>query len=380
MFESDSQSPPAVSRQDHLLVRVWSILAHPARTWDAIAAETFRPDIVYGRYVLLLAAFPPLCWLIGDMVFGHAVPGFSPHHFPVLAAITGAATWYVIGFIGVYIAALLVDLAVPLCGGHRDFANAFLLAAYGLMPAWLGGVFGLFPPVSLLAVVGAPYSVFLIGLGLPRLLAVPRGRRIACAMVCGVIILSIPVLAAVTGNGVAQALNGVTGRAAVPNRTVTRASAPPSAVKSSAPAPDRAPKITPDPNVLLPLLPASFLGVPRRDETAVRAGAGDIAASTAGASYAVASGLTLRVSIMHVAGGINATAVMNVNSSSNTDVVTTVDGTMTEALSDRAHRTAIYTIKTADGVVVTAQGNADMATLKALAEAVDMQKAEVLAK
>jgi hypothetical protein len=82
-------------------------------------------------------------------------------------------------------------------GGRRDFQNAFKLSVYSYTPVWLAGIFLLVPGLSFFAILGL-YGVYLLWLGLPLLVDVPREKApgFACAVVVCALMLAL-VLAAV---------------------------------------------------------------------------------------------------------------------------------------------------------------------------------------
>jgi hypothetical protein len=77
--------------------------------------------------------------------------------------------------------------------------SAFKVSAYSLTPTWLAGVFALIPALSFLTLLGL-YGVYLLYLGLPRLMQAPEEKAVGytAVVVLSAIMLSI-VLAGVLG-------------------------------------------------------------------------------------------------------------------------------------------------------------------------------------
>ena len=78
-----------------------------------------------------------------------------------------------------YVEALVIDALAPTFGGQKNFPAALKVSAYSSTAAWLAGIFQLIPAISILAVLGL-YSLYLLWLGLPRLMRAPRitGHRV----------------------------------------------------------------------------------------------------------------------------------------------------------------------------------------------------------
>jgi hypothetical protein len=77
----------------------------------------------------------------------------------------------------VYALAVMVNSLAPGFGGERDFLRAFKVAAYAPTAFWMAGAFYAFPTLSILALAGL-YSLYLLHVGLPRLMGVPVERAV----------------------------------------------------------------------------------------------------------------------------------------------------------------------------------------------------------
>ena len=73
-----------------LIQRVKNILITPKTEWPVIDAEPATIGGIYKNYVMILAAIPPICLLIGLLVFG--MPYFA---FPMGYLIAQAIVTYV---------------------------------------------------------------------------------------------------------------------------------------------------------------------------------------------------------------------------------------------------------------------------------------------
>jgi hypothetical protein len=95
--------------------------------------------------------------------------------------------------------AFIIDALAPTFGGQKSSQQAFKVAAYSYTAAWVAGIFQIIPILgSLLAFLGALYSIYLLYLGLPRLMKSPEDKSVAytlvvvvCAIVVSVVIFMI---------------------------------------------------------------------------------------------------------------------------------------------------------------------------------------------
>lgn len=166
------------------VARVKAIIVSPRSEWTVIVHESGDPSFLFTNYVAKLALIPAVAQFIGISVIGRAMPFFSGLFAAVFA--------YVLTFVVVYLIAVVADALAETFGGRRDFGNALKLVVYSFTPSWLAGIFLLVPALSFLAILGL-YGIYLMWLGLPVLMRVPRERTALClaALVGCVIVLSV---------------------------------------------------------------------------------------------------------------------------------------------------------------------------------------------
>lgn len=170
--------------------RVQRLLRHPAAEWEVIDTEPQSVTALYTRYVMLLAAIPPVCAFLG-----YSVIGISNARLPLSYGVTHFVLSYGLSIFSVYVLALAVDgLAEPF-GGQRNFVQAMKVSAFAPTAAWLAGAFSLVPWVSILSLVGGLYSLYLLYLALPRLMKVPESQAIGYQTVLMLVALVVTVAA-----------------------------------------------------------------------------------------------------------------------------------------------------------------------------------------
>lgn len=171
-----SQPGPEPKPQPHpplqdLIGRVLNLLLHPSQAWDAIDDEPSTVEGLYRVWVIPLAAIPAVCRAIGRLSFsGFEIFGFR-YHQSVFSVVGDAVATYALTLLSVYLLAVIIDQFAPQFGGERSRIQAFKVAAYSGTAGWVAGVFMLLPTIGgLFAVLGGLYSLYLLYLGLPKLM------------------------------------------------------------------------------------------------------------------------------------------------------------------------------------------------------------------
>ncbi|MEZ5994946.1 MAG: Yip1 family protein [Hyphomonadaceae bacterium] len=173
--DARARAREAIAKSEHILSRAYGLFSNPKAEWEQIRAEeTTTPNILIG-YVAPLAAIPPVCDLIGSALFGRllqAQPG---------DAIVRAFVYWVVSVALVFLLGLLINALADNFDGDRDDLSAHKIAAYSLTPAFLSGVFSLWPPLWWLSLFALGAMVFLMYRGLPILMKAPEDRALSYA-------------------------------------------------------------------------------------------------------------------------------------------------------------------------------------------------------
>ena len=175
-----------------LVARAKNILLSPAAEWPIIAQEPADIRSLYAEYILPMAAIPPAAGFIGRTLFLHGL-GFG-------LSIVGAAASYLLGLVGVYVVALIAGKLAPSFGGRENRVQALKLVAYAGTATWVGGVFHIVPFLGILSVLMSLYGLYLLYLGAPAIMGVPRERAVGytLAVVVATIIVVV-VISAIVG-------------------------------------------------------------------------------------------------------------------------------------------------------------------------------------
>jgi hypothetical protein len=165
--------------------RVKGIILAPKQEWQAIDTEVTTVPELYTNYVAILAAIGPAASLIGMSLIG-----IGPVRVSLGTALASALTQYILTLVGVYVLAMIIDALAPTFAGKKSMDQAFKVATYSSIPAWLAGVFAIIPPLSILGIVGL-YSLYVLFLGLPVLMKSPEDKSMqyAAAVVVAAIVV-----------------------------------------------------------------------------------------------------------------------------------------------------------------------------------------------
>ena len=196
-----------------LISRVKNILIKPRTEWDVIEAEPTTVKDIYVRYACILAAIPSICQLIASQVFGRGLPGIITYKPSLVASLSSAILSYVLALVGVFIVAVIIDALAPSFGAVKNQTQAFKVAAYSSTAAWVGGIFLLLPPLAILAVLAAFYGVYLLYLGLPKLMRAPDDKSIAYTVVSILVAIVVYWIAAAIVGSIVLATVGFAGLA-----------------------------------------------------------------------------------------------------------------------------------------------------------------------
>ena len=175
-----------------LIDRAKNIILKPTEEWTKIEPEAATVQSLYTGYIMPLAAIPIIAGAIGTLIFGIGGMGFMIRMSPV-AVIVGAVVQYAFALAGVYIMGLVINALADTFGAKKDEMQALKVAAYSGTAAWLAGVFGLFPPLALLAIVGL-YSLFLLYRGLPILMKAPADKALGYTASVVVVLLVVGIV------------------------------------------------------------------------------------------------------------------------------------------------------------------------------------------
>ena len=183
----------------NLVERVQAILLKPRSTWPVIEGEPDDIPGLYKNYLVYLAGVSSVAAFIGLSLVGTGMMGIHIR-VPILAGLANMVVGFVLTLVMIYVLALVANALAPSFGGQKDMGKAFKLVAYGATAGLLGGVFNLLPALSMLWLLAALYSIYLLYTGLPVLMKSAPEKSVAYTAVVIVAAIVMGVLVAAVGS------------------------------------------------------------------------------------------------------------------------------------------------------------------------------------
>ena len=165
-----------------IVERAKAITLNPAATWPVIEAEKHDAKSLFVPYLLILAAIPAICSFIGLSVVGVGGFGFN-FRVPFASGLAMMITTYILSVIMTFGMGWLASALAPTFGGKSDLVQGLKLAVFGGTPMMLAGIFNILPALSIVGLLVALYSLYVIYLGLPVLMKNPKEKTIVYMVV-----------------------------------------------------------------------------------------------------------------------------------------------------------------------------------------------------
>ena len=165
-----------------LIARVQGILLKPAAEWDVIDGEAATVPGLFTGYACILAAIPPIAMIL---------QGFLFLHWGLVATLVIAPLSYIASLVGVYIMGMIIDALAPSFDGQKNQVQAMKLAVYPYTAAWVAGILNIVPMLGILAVIAAFYGLYILYLGLPKLMKCPEDKTMGYFVVSLVVAIVV---------------------------------------------------------------------------------------------------------------------------------------------------------------------------------------------
>jgi hypothetical protein len=124
----------------------------------------------------------------------------------------GLAIWHLIAaVIAVFVLSFIIDALAPTFGAQKNRAQALKVAVYSYTAAWVAGIFMIIPALGILALLGSLYGIYLLYLGLPRLMKNPEEKSAGYTAVTVIAAIVLGFIISVIGGMVAAPAMMATG-------------------------------------------------------------------------------------------------------------------------------------------------------------------------
>ena len=183
----------------NIVERVKKICLTPAAEWPVIATENTPAGTLISGYVLPLAAIGVVCGFIGGSIIGRSLPFIGTYRVPFVAGFAAAIFTLAMTVAGVFVLSLIINALAPSFGAEKNQAQALKVAAYSFTPAWVAGVLQILPLLGVLVLFAALYGIYILYLGLPRLMKCPEDKAVGYTVVVVVCAIVVNVVISLTG-------------------------------------------------------------------------------------------------------------------------------------------------------------------------------------
>ncbi len=160
-----------------IIKRVIAIVTKPNDEWQVIKNEKMTVVDMYTKYAIILAAIPAIAGLIGNMLVGRSFMGITIR-VPFANSFMWAIFTYLLSLGGVFLMGLIIDFLAPNFGAEKDMESSLKVALFSYTAAWVAGVFYIIPSLSVLAMIGGFYSLYLLFTGIKIVKAPPAEKAV----------------------------------------------------------------------------------------------------------------------------------------------------------------------------------------------------------
>lgn len=180
----------------NIVERAKNICLSPNTEWPVIESENTPTGTLVTGYVIPLAAIGAIAGFVGGSIIGRTLPFVGYYRVPIMSGLVGAIFAIAMAVVGVFVISLIINAVAPTFGARQDSGQAFKVAAYSFTPAWILGVLSILPVLGALAILGGLYGIYLMFLGLPRLMKAPEDKALGYTAV--VVVASVVVMMVLT--------------------------------------------------------------------------------------------------------------------------------------------------------------------------------------
>jgi Yip1 domain len=169
-----------------IVARIKNILLETDQEWDAIQREETTVADIYKRYLMAAAAVPAFAHLVGQIIGIHSVLPVTQLPLTVTKAVFRVVIFYGLWLGSVHVTAFLINQLAPTFRSKPDRVNAVKLAGFAWIAVWAVGLLLAVPILRQLLVLALFYAIYILHLGLPKLMGTPHDRTIPFTVVIAV--------------------------------------------------------------------------------------------------------------------------------------------------------------------------------------------------
>ena len=199
----------------NIVERAKRIIVSPKTEWDVIEGESTPTQQLLVGYVLPLSAVAAIASFIGSALFAGMIGGMFGARVGIGGALLGAVIAVIMAVVSVFVIGFIVDALAPTFGGQKNMSQAIKLVAYSYTPGWVFGILAIIPFLGwLAALVGGLYGIYVMYLGLPKLMKSPQEKSVPyliVVIVCAIVLWWVIALLSTCAAGVGMMGAGMMG-------------------------------------------------------------------------------------------------------------------------------------------------------------------------
>jgi hypothetical protein len=183
-----------------LVDRAKNICLTPRTEWEVIAGEATPIQQIITTYVLPLAAVAAVAHFIGICLIGVSMGFFGgTFRMPITWGLVSLVYHLVMSVVTVLVLGLIIDALAPTFGAQKGLNQAVKVAAYAYTPAWIASILLIIPMLGILVLLAGLYGIYLMYLGLPRVMKNPEDKAAGYTAVVVIAAIVIGVIVSVVG-------------------------------------------------------------------------------------------------------------------------------------------------------------------------------------
>ena len=198
-----------------IVERAKRIIVSPRTEWDVIEREATPTQQLLVGYVLPLAAVAAIASFIGSAIFAGMLGSAFGARVGIGGALVGAIIAVIMAVVSVFVIGFIVDALAPTFGGQKNMNQAMKLVAYSYTPGWVFGILAIIPFLGwLAAVIGGLYGIYVMYLGLPKLMKSPQEKSVPyliVVIVCAIVLWWVIALLSTCAAGMGMVGAGMMG-------------------------------------------------------------------------------------------------------------------------------------------------------------------------
>ena len=181
----------------------FNVLYDPIQAWPRISERKFNITQVYVRFIIVMAAIPPVAAYIGAVYSGWRIGFGEPVKLTWQSALMMSIAAYVAILVGIYVLARFVHWMAKTYDSEASLDRAVVLVAYSGGPLFLVSIFSVYPVLwlnTLLTLVAAALAIRILFVGTPVMMQVNQEKgfmfanailTIGMVMLVGVLAISV---------------------------------------------------------------------------------------------------------------------------------------------------------------------------------------------